>query len=190
VQWLEWTPAKQAADFERISRLMLGFVLDDLHTLPQQPSVLVEGPQVVPDVLPDDARAVFLIPVPEFQRKALSPRPMPSSDPARALANRLRKDRLYADRVAESASARGFTVIEVDGSRTTDEICLQVEGEFSGFFAGNEPIDLPGVRRWRTRRLRGTCVPGTRRATIALHPSCPCRLHANAADSVVTSGSL
>src|SRR5690348_1553380 len=60
VQWLEWSPMTQAADFERISRLMLGFVLDDLPTLPDQPLVLVEGPQIVPDLLHEDAHAVFL----------------------------------------------------------------------------------------------------------------------------------
>ena len=37
LQWLEWTPVTQAADFERLSRLMLGFVLEDLAKLPDQP---------------------------------------------------------------------------------------------------------------------------------------------------------
>jgi hypothetical protein len=153
VQWLEWTPATQAADFERISRLMLGYVLEDLPKLPPQPAVLVEGPQVVPDGLPDGARAVFFVPTPEFQRDTLSPRPMPSSDPVRALANRLVKDRLYTDRVAALARARGFTVIDVDGTRTTAELCAQVEEEFSDFFAGSEPIDVRGVRRWENEKI-------------------------------------
>jgi hypothetical protein len=153
VQWLEWTPKTQADDFERIARLMLGYVLHDMPTIPPQPAVLVEGPQVVPDALPEGARAVFFVPTPEFQRAALSPRPMPSSDPVRALANRLVKDRLYADRVAEGARARGFTVIDIDGSRTTAELCAQVEDEFPDFFAGNEPVDLPGVRRWENEKI-------------------------------------
>jgi hypothetical protein len=38
VQWLEWTPTTQADDFERISRLMLGYVLEDLPSLPAQPA--------------------------------------------------------------------------------------------------------------------------------------------------------
>jgi hypothetical protein len=153
VQWLEWTPATQAADFERASRLMLGYVLEDLPSLPGQPAVLVEGPQVVPDLLPPGARAVFLIPAPEFQRANLSERPMPSSDPAQALANRLVKDRLYADRVAELARERGFPVIEVDGTRPPDEIRGQVEGEFRGFFGASDPVDLPGVRRWENEKI-------------------------------------
>ena len=153
VQWLEWSPATQAADFERISRLMLGYVLDDLPSLPEQPAVLVEGPQVVPDLLPDAAYAVFLVPTPEFQRASLSPRPMPSSDPARALANRLVKDRLYADRVAELARERGFIVVDVDGSRSTDELCALIEDAFPDYFRGSEPVDLPAVRRWENEKV-------------------------------------
>jgi len=153
VAWLERTPATQAADFERVSRLMLGYVLEDLPSLPAQPAVLVEGPQVVPDVLPDGARALFLIPSPEFQHTNLSVRPMPSSDPARALANRLVKDRLYADRVAELARERGYTVIFVDGTRPPEEIRAQAEDEFRGFLAASEPADLPGVWRWENEKI-------------------------------------
>lgn len=153
VQWLEWTPATQAADFERISRMMLGYVLEDITSLPEHPSVLVEGPQVVPDLLPDGARAVFLIPTAGFQRETLSSRSMPSSDPAQALANRLVKDRLYADRVAELARGRGFPVIEVDGSRAPEEICAEVERGFGGLFGGSEPVDLAGARRWENEKI-------------------------------------
>ena len=132
---------------------MLGYVLEDLPTLPEQPAVLVVGPQVVPDLLPADARAVFLIPTPEFQRANLSARPMPSSDPAQALANRLVKDRLYADRVAELAHERGYIVISVDGTRPPEEIRAQVEEEFRAFLAASEPVDISGVRRWENQKI-------------------------------------
>jgi hypothetical protein len=151
--WLERTPAAQAADFERVSRLMLGYVLEDLPSFPPQPAVLVEGPQVVPDLLPDGARALFLVPTPEFQRAKLSGRPMPSSDPAQALANRLVKDRLYADRVAELARECGYTVILVDGTRSPEEVRAQAEEEFRSFLAASEPVDLPAVRRWENEKI-------------------------------------
>jgi hypothetical protein len=153
VQWLEWTPATQAADFERLSRLMLGFVLEDLPTLPDQPLVLVEGPQILADLLPEDAHAVFLIPTPEFQRGVLVPRPMPSSDPERALAARLVKDRLYAERVAALARERGFPVIEVDGSRSPDAIFQHVENLLGEPLSRNRPTDLGAVRRWENENI-------------------------------------
>jgi hypothetical protein len=153
VQWLERTPATQAADFERLARLMLGYVLEDLPSLSEQPVVLVEGPQVVPDLLPEDARAIFLIPSPEFQRDVLVPRPMPSSDPARALANRLVKDRLYADRVAVLAREHGFPVLEIDGSLSPDAVLERVESEFSAALAASDPVDLPQARRWENEKI-------------------------------------
>ena len=171
VQWLEWTPQTQADDFGRISRRNHGYALDDLRTLPEQPRVLVEGPQVVPDLLPDGANAVFLIPTAEFQRATLSPRPMPSSDPARALAARLVKDRLYADRVAVLAHERGFTVLEVDGSRGPDELLAGVEERFAEFLAGNDPRTLGEARRWENenaaRNIRAWIDSGDGRAAVS-----------------------
>ena len=96
-----------------------GFVLDDLPSLPEQPAVVVEGPQILPDLLPQTANAIFLNATPDFQRAVLSPRPMPSSDPARALAARLVKDRLYADRVAALAREHAFPVLAIDGTPTS-----------------------------------------------------------------------
>ena len=180
VQWLEWTPAKQAADFERISRLMLGYVLEDLPSLPEQPAVLVEGPQIVPDLLPQRAHAVFLIPTPEFQRAVLSPRPMPSSDPKRALAARLVKDRLYADRVAALARERGFLVLDVDESRRPEEILARVEEEFVRVLYASEPRDLAAVRRWenenQARNLRAWVESGDPRGSeqMAFSFACEC----------------
>jgi hypothetical protein len=180
VQWLAWTPATQAADFERISRLMLGYVLEDLPSLPEQPAVLVEGPQVLPDLLPPAANAVFLIPTPEFQRAVLSPRPMPSSDPKRALQARLAKDRLYADRIAALARDCGFPVLEVDGSREPEELLADVEDVFAAALEASEPRDLAAARRWENenvaRNLRAWVASGDVRGseTMAFSFACEC----------------
>ena len=180
VQWLEWTPATQAADFERLSRLMLRYVLDDLNALPEQPTVVVEGPQILPDLLPPDASAVFLLPTPDFQRAVLLPRPMPSSDPDRALAARLIKDRLYADKVAALAREHGFPVLEIDGSRSPSEILAQIENEFAELLRASEPVNLTAVRRWENanmaRNLRGWLASGDTRtnAEIAIPFACEC----------------
>jgi hypothetical protein len=140
-QWLETAPEVQAAEFEETSRRMMSYALDDLAVLPKAPTV-VEGPQILPDLVPEGDQAVFLDPTPEWQQSVLSARSMPSSDPARALEARLVKDRLYADRVAALAREQGFPVVEMDGSR-------ELAGEVESLLEIPEgALDLRAVRRW------------------------------------------
>jgi len=72
---------------------------------------------------------------------------MPSSDPAQALANRLVKDRLYADRVAALARERGFPVVVMDGSR---DLVAEV-GSLLDVPEGS--ADLAAVRRWENEAV-------------------------------------
>lgn len=145
-RWLQTPPAGQAAQFESVSRDMVRFALEDLAALPEVPTV-VEGPQILPDLVPSSDRAVFLDPTPEFQRRVLEPRPMPSSDPAQALANRLVKDRLYADRVAALARELGFPVLVMDGSR---DLVAEVESLLQ---MPEGSVDLAAVRRWENEAV-------------------------------------
>lgn len=140
-QWLETPPEVQAAEFEETSRRMMRYALDDLAVLPEVPTV-VEGPQILPDLVPPGDQAVFLDPTPEFQREVLESRSMPSSDPARALRARLVKDRLYADRVAALARENGFPVLVMDGER---DLLAEVE---SLLRIPRGEADLRAVRRW------------------------------------------
>jgi pimeloyl-ACP methyl ester carboxylesterase len=140
-QWLETPPEAQAAEFEETSRRMMRYALDDFAELPDVPTV-VEGPQILPDLVPPGDQAVFLDPTPEFQRSVLVPRPMPSSDPARALEARLAKDRIYADRVAALAREHGAPVLVMDGSR---DLLADVESLLEIPEGGTE---LAASRRW------------------------------------------
>ena len=145
-RWLQTPPTEQAAQFESVSRDMMRFALDDLGGLPDIPTV-VEGPQILPDLVPPGEQAVFLNPTPGFQRSVLEPRPMPSSDPARALANRIVKDRLYADRVAELARVQGFPVLEMDGVR---DLVAEVESLLE---IPNGAADPAAIRRWENEAV-------------------------------------
>jgi len=145
-QWLGMTPVEQAADFEALTRRRWRLIVADLDTLPTDPPVIVEGPQVLPDLIPAGDRAVFLVGTPEWQRSVLVKRPLPeTADPARALENRIEKDRLYGERVVALAGARGFPVISIDGTRTPEDIAEEIPGL---------PDPGPGVsaaRRWENR---------------------------------------
>jgi hypothetical protein len=145
-QWLETPPEVQAVEFEEVSRRMMRYAIDDLGELSEAPTV-VEGPQILPDLVPVGDQAVFLDSTPEWQRSVLVPRPMPSSDPDRALEARLVKDRLYADRVAALARERGFPVLVMDGSLdlvTEVESLLEITGGAT---------DLRAVRRWENEAV-------------------------------------
>jgi hypothetical protein len=145
-QWLETPPEVQAAEFEETSRRMMRFALDDLAVLPEAPTI-VEGPQILPDLVPPGDQAVFLDPTPGFQRSVLVPRPMPSSDPARALQARLVKDRTYADRVISLAREHGFPVLVMDGSR---DLVAEVESLLELPSGG---ADLQAIRRWENEAV-------------------------------------
>src|SRR5436305_15139343 len=58
-QRLETPPEVQAAEFEETSRRTMRYALDDLTALPHAPTV-VEGPQVLPDLVPPADPAVSL----------------------------------------------------------------------------------------------------------------------------------
>lgn len=141
-QWLETPPEVQAAEFEETARRMMAFALDDLAELPNVPTV-VEGPQILPDLVPPGEQAVFLDPSPEFQRRVLEQRPMPSSDPARALQARLVKDRLYADRIAALARKHDFPVLVVEWGQ---DVSARVESLLE---IPEGAVDLRAIRRWQ-----------------------------------------
>jgi len=149
-QWLGMTTAEQAADFEALTRKRWPLVAADLDALPPDPPVIVEGPQVLPDLIPPGDRGVFLVGTPEWQHSVLMRRPLPeTADPARALANRIEKDRLFGERIVALAGARGFSVISIDGTRPPDEITDEIAEKIPGL---PEPgPDVSAARRWENQ---------------------------------------
>ena len=149
-QWLGLTPEEQAAAFEETSRRRFQLVLADLVALPTRPGIVVEGPQILPDLLPPGAAAVFLVPTAELQRSLLAQRPLPpTANPRLALENRIEKDRLFAERVASQAAARGYELVRVDGRRSPDELTDAVEQALRpGLDPNGGQTDLRSARRW------------------------------------------
>jgi hypothetical protein len=78
-QWLGRSPDAQAADFEALTRRRWPLVLADLAALPSSPPVIVEGPQVLPDLVPPGDRALFLVGTAAWQRAILEQRPLPAT---------------------------------------------------------------------------------------------------------------
>lgn len=113
----------------------IGFVVEDVRALPADRPVLVDwfgvSPRDVHPLLTWPEQAVFLLPTPEFRRRALSSR---FADPDRAranwgtadttvaLANRLARDALFDAEIREQATRLGLPVIEIDGTRDAEAV--------------------------------------------------------------------
>jgi hypothetical protein len=100
--WLDRTPEQMADDFEAEARTRFRLIVADIDGLPDDDApVLVEGPQLLPDLVSEPA--LFLAAAPELQRELVRARPSftysATSDPERALANRVARDELLAWRL-------------------------------------------------------------------------------------------
>lgn len=147
--WVDRTPETMAAETLAGFPARFEWVLDDLRGLYSARPIIAEGwglrPQAVVALLesldspkvPDPAsRMVVMVPTEDFRRHQLSTLPRAAamstrtSDPARAQANRVARDRLVAEDAVQRARACGVPVIEVDGSRDAFAIADEVAGYF------------------------------------------------------------
>lgn len=130
-------------------------MLEDLEALPASPLVVAEGtplfPWLVADRLESRDHGVWLAPTPEFQRARLEERPgtewKRTSDPPRALENRIQRERAVGERIAQDARARGLHVLRVDGSRSLPAMAAAVEEVFGGLIAAGPRATDPSARR-------------------------------------------
>ncbi len=102
--WIDRTPEQMVDDWQDESTRRLSLVLEDVGQIPDDGApVLVEGPQLPPDVTP----ALFVVASPALQRELVVARGSltysRTRDPERALANRLRRDELLRDRLLPQA---------------------------------------------------------------------------------------
>lgn len=96
--WVEPTGSEIADRFEAASRERFPFVLDDLASLPRDAPILVEGPQLLPDLIaplvPRPDQALYLVADSDLSRWLVEQRGgmgySRSSDPERAARTRRR----------------------------------------------------------------------------------------------------
>jgi hypothetical protein len=119
-RWVHATPERMLGWFVAHSRHRFRLVLEDLRELPDEPAVVVEGPQLLPTsvsaVLRSADQALFLLPGPEAMRERLLARgPMrATSDGERARANAVERDLLIAAMVEREARELRLPTLRVD----------------------------------------------------------------------------
>lgn len=138
--WVHTTPEEMAATTLAGFPDRFEWALDDLRALVSGHPIIAEGwglrPELVAPIIDSPRRMVVMVPTPEFRRHQLQQLPRAASfghsvsDPARAQANRLARDRLVAEDAVRTAHRLGIRVIEVDGSRDAAAIAELVADHF------------------------------------------------------------
>ncbi|MBE8472115.1 hypothetical protein [Streptomyces justiciae] len=149
--WVHTTPEEMAAQTLAGFPDRFQWALDDLRALESGRPIIAEGwglrPELVAPVIDSPRRMVVIVPTPEFQQRQVRELPRAASvshrvsDPARAQANRLARDRLVAEDAVRAARRLGIRVIIVDGSRDAAATAEEVADHFSPYLP--EPERTP-----------------------------------------------
>lgn len=130
----EMARASRATWSERVS-----LAVEDLLALPVGRAVIAEGagffPDVVTPLLSHSRQAVWLVPTEGFKRASHARRGKASwrhtaSDPERANRNHIERDVLLAEYYRAAVRAAHLTLVEVDGTRSLEEITALVAAHF------------------------------------------------------------
>ncbi len=145
-RWVNRSPQEMLDTFHWFRGEGFSLIVEDLLRLPEDEGVIVEGfrllPRLVRPLLAGPGRAVWLLPTPEFRRAAFDGRgwdiPRRTSDPERARANLLERDRMFTDRLMDEATGLGLTAVEVGTAMDEDALAARVATAF-----GLRPARLP-----------------------------------------------
>ncbi len=139
-RWLNRSPQTMLDTFHWFVGEGFHFIVEDLLRLPTQPGVIVEGfrllPRLVKPLLADPRHAVWLLPTPGFRRAAFDSRgtlweiARKTSDPERALANLLERDRMFTEHLDQEARSLDLRVIEVGPTMSEAGLAEQVSEAF------------------------------------------------------------
>lgn len=135
-RWVGRSPMEMLETFHGFQGEAFEMIVEDVARLPAGTPVLVEGfrllPRLVAPLLNARSRAVWLLPSPEFRRRALLERgttlPMLSttSDPSKAFENLLERDHLFTQLVAKEAASLALQAIAIEVQDEPDDVAERV----------------------------------------------------------------
>ncbi|MGA4541655.1 hypothetical protein ACPA54_16865 [Uniformispora flossi] len=141
--WVEQSPEEMAAETLAGFPIRFAWALDDLRALFTGRPAIAEGwglrPELVAPLLDSLRRMVVLVPTDDFRHHQLRTLPRARalnarvSDPARAQANRIARDRLIAEDAARNARRLGIRIIEVDGTLDASAVATEVADHFAPY---------------------------------------------------------
>lgn len=141
--WVYPTPEEMAAQTLAGFPIRFEWALDDLRALVSGHPIIAEGwglrPDLVAPIIDSPRRMIVMVPTDEFRQYQLRELPRAAaleqlvSDPARAQANRIARDRLVAEDAVRAARQFGIRVIEVDGVGDANASAEIVADHFSPY---------------------------------------------------------
>ncbi len=114
-------------------------VIEDLLALEKEPMIIAEGfgftPEMIMPILSRKNQAIWLVPTESFKWDSMKQRGkftrrLEWSNPERAINNLFSRDLLLVERVKEQVQANNLMLIEVDDSRSVEEVIMLVEQHF------------------------------------------------------------
>lgn len=157
---IESSPEQQATNFIDYAIERFAMVLDDVAARGEGPLVVVEGPQLLPDlvapVLASDRHGVWLLPTTDFTAKSLGIRNSPTplgqeNDRERARRLRLQRDAILTDAIGREAAERGLSTLRMDGSQDEARSEMALETWFGPVIAAG-PRAGDGAQRRAIRQ--------------------------------------
>jgi len=140
-RWVSRSPQTSLETFHWFQGECFNMIIEDLLRLPREPGVIAEGfrllPRLVKPLLSVSTNAVWLLPTPGFRQAIVERRSGSTwgflakcSDPERALANLLERDRMFTDILREETQRLEVPAIDVDVTITEDELAKRVREVF------------------------------------------------------------
>lgn len=117
-------------------------VVEDLLALPYDKMIIAEGfgllPELVQPLLSNHNQAVWLVPSETFKLDSMARRGKPSfgklvSNLERAKTNLFTRDKMLADYYRKQVPAFGYTLFEIDGSRSVEEMTDIIDSHFARY---------------------------------------------------------
>jgi hypothetical protein len=139
--WVDTTPEELVERWLRTTPERFRLALDDLLELPSAPPIVAEGygftPDLVLPLLASRKQAIWLVSTDEFKRETYERRGKgafaDTRDPQRARHNHIGRDLLLAEHIRRHAELLGLTVVDVDETRSLDNLFSAVEAHFAPF---------------------------------------------------------
>lgn len=140
-RWVQRDPLTMYRTFPWFHGEGFPLLVEDLNARSEDGVMIVEGfrllPRLVRPHLADPRHAVWLIPTSSFREAAYAAREpadafwLRTSDPPRALANLLERDRIFTDAVAADAARLGLVTLSIDGERTVGDTVEELAERFA-----------------------------------------------------------